>query len=676
MKRIPLRISNLDRNQKRAIALVVDFTLITLALWLSISTKKGHVFVPDQESMWLIILAPVIAIPVFIQQGLYRAIYRYMGLRATGTVIRAVFIYSMLWGVALLLPEKTPIPYTVIVTNFAFSLILIGSSRILAKWSFSPHFFLGQEEQTRRRNVVIYGAGEAGSRLASALQHSRELRPVCYIDDNITIKHHEINGLRIYSFSELSAIIDEMHISDVLLAMPSISRRRRQEILTLLEPYPVHVRTLPAISDLAEGHIKVEDIREVSIDDLLGRETVSPNQALLKANITNKTVLVTGAGGSIGSELCRQIIDLSPKCLILFEQSEYALYTIEMELRKRVIKRACNTSQNVSSICITPFLGSILNKERMVDVMRTFSVNTIYHAAAYKHVPMVEHNPGEAVMNNVHGTFICAQAAMECMVETFVLISTDKAVRPTNTMGATKRLAELVLQGLSSGCPTSTRFTMVRFGNVLGSSGSVVPLFREQIGHGGPVTVTDPRIIRFFMTIPEAAQLVIQAGAMGKGGDVFVLDMGKPVLIMDLATRMIRLSGLTVRNEDNPNGDIEIKITGLRPGEKLYEELLIGDNVMPTDHPRIMRAIEKVMPWARVETFLDELFIASKCNDQEKIRNLLLDAIEEYRPQCGIEDWIYKFKQETSAHLAQDLIINKLKIGQSIDKSIGERINH
>jgi FlaA1/EpsC-like NDP-sugar epimerase len=421
-------------------------------------------------------------------------------------------------------------------------------------------------------------------------------------------------------------------VDEVLIAMPSTSRTKRRDIIDKLELYPVVVRILPGVVELAEGKITIGDLREISVKDLLGRDTIMANKDLLGKNITNKVVLVTGAGGSIGSELCRQIASLQPKTLILYEMSELALYTIEREL----------SNIGAYAMEVYPILGNINNKNRLISVFRHFGVDTVYHAAAYKHVPMVEFNNTEGVNNNVFGTLNCAQAAIDEGVETFVLISTDKAVRPTNTMGATKRSAELILQALTVK-QSDTKFTMVRFGNVLESSGSVIPLFKEQIKEGGPVTVTDINIIRYFMTTSEAVELVIQAGAMGKGGDVFVLDMGDPVRIADLAKKMIRLSGLEIKDESNPNGDIEVKYIGLRPGEKLYEELLIGDNVSETDNPMIMRARENMLEWNELKLILDELEVAIQKCDQQKLRELLIKAVPDFKPQCDIQDILYKY---------------------------------
>ena len=503
-----------------------------------------------------------------------------------------------------------------------------------------------RSDRRQMKNVVIYGAGSAGVQLAAALDHGREFKPVAFIDDDATLHRQKVNGLRIYPLSSLSYLIERHKLAYVLLAIPSATRSRKGEIIALLEPYAVHVMSMPGLSDIAQGKVKVDTLQEVDIADLLGRDSVPPDTLLLSANITGKVVMVTGAGGSIGSELCRQIMQLQPTLLVLFERCEYALYAIEKELQQQCTK--INSGENLKIISV---LGSVTNAGRIERVCKSFAVQTIYHTAAYKHVPMVERNPGESVWNNIFGTLNTAKAAISAGVETFVLISTDKAVRPTNTMGATKRFAELVLQALSQDANNKhqTRFTMVRFGNVLDSSGSVVPLFREQIARGGPVTVTDKRVIRYFMTIPEAAQLVIQAGAMGLGGDVFVLDMGEPIRIYDLARRMIHLSGLEVKDEKRPNGEIEINFIGLRPGEKLYEELLIGDKVSDTSHKRIMRAEEQVIPWAELETLLGTLKSATINEDFERVRSVLKYAVTGYAPQCEVEDLLWKRDLDTCA---------------------------
>ena len=634
-----------SRNKKRIIMTFGDLILIPMAMWLSFSLRLGELYVPEADIPYLFLLAPILSVPIFIRFGLYNAIIRYIGFHALWAVIQAVTLYALVWGlVALLSGAEGLFPRSVVVINWFVALLLIGGSRMMARWWLSgvnPIKRIRLDERLgARKNVVIYGAGSAGVQLASALSFSSEYKPIAFFDDDPHLKNNRINGFRVYPFYQLGHLIEKFNVSEVLLALPSIERGQRNKIISKLEPYPVHVRILPGIAELAQGKIKIDDIREVEIEDLLGRDSVQPDSKLLELNIRDKTVLVTGAGGSIGSELCRQIINLSPNSIILYEHSEFALYSIENELRK-IIKNNADI-ENKERIELMPILGSVCDQNRLEQVCNECGVQTIYHAAAYKHVPMVEKNPAEAIRNNIFGTLKTANAAINSGVETFVLISTDKAVRPTNTMGASKRFAELILQGLANKSNSTTRFCMVRFGNVLGSSGSVVPLFREQIKAGGPITVTDPKIIRYFMTIPEAAQLVIQAGAMGQGGDVFVLDMGEPVNILSLAKTLIRLSGLEVRDSDHINGDIEIQFTGLRPGEKLYEELLIGDNVASTQHPLVMRAEEEVLPWSEVEKILTGFSKALEKPDQELIRELLLGAVKGYNPQCGIEDLLYK----------------------------------
>ena len=591
------------------------------------SLRLGEWYWPSNDLLWVIAGAPVIAIPIFMLFGLYREIIRYIGFKALWAIVQAISLYALVWGVVGFMTAVEGIPRSVIIINWTLLLLVIGGSRMIARWLFSE---ISKDNNSQCKNVVIYGAGSAGRQLSIALMQSNEYNPVGFIDDAVEIQGHSINDLEIISLDNFECFIDKKGVTEVLLAIPSASRIRRNEIINSLEPYPVLVRSLPGVAELAQGKVKIDDLREVGIKDLLGRDPVTANKELLSLNITDKIVMVTGAGGSIGSELCRQILFLKPKKLILFELSEFALYTIDREL----------SEIGMSSVEILPILGSINNRKRLSNIFRHFGVQTIYHAAAYKHVPMVEFNNTEGVTNNVFGTLSCAQVAIDENVETFVLISTDKAVRPTNTMGATKRFAEMILQALSVK-QSGTRFTMVRFGNVLGSSGSVIPLFQKQIKDGGPVTVTDADIIRYFMTIPEAVELVIQAGAMGEGGDVFVLDMGKPIRIADLAKKMIHLSGLQVKDETNPDGDIEIKYTGLRPGEKLYEELLIGDNVLETDNPMIMRAQENMLAWDDLKSIMDGLELAIEKCDQQMLRELLIKAVPEFKPQCGIEDILF-----------------------------------
>jgi FlaA1/EpsC-like NDP-sugar epimerase len=511
----------------------------------------------------------------------------------------------------------------------------LGSSRALAR------YWLGGMYQSQLKiaalpKALIYGAGISGRQLASAMTNSLDLRVTGFLDDDDRLHGHVLNGLPIYSPDDLPGMIEARGVTDVLLALPSVQRKRRNEILERMLNYHVAVRTLPSLGDLAQGRVTTSDLRELDIDDLLGREAVVPNHILLAKNTTGKVVMVTGAGGSIGSELCRQILKLDPIRLLLIDISEYALYTIHAQLES--LYGAANKIQ------LVPLLASVCNAERMREIISTWRPHTIYHAAAYKHVPLVEHNPAEGVRNNVLGTLTVAKAAMEQGISDFVLISTDKAVRPTNIMGASKRLAEIVLQALSAES-TITRFSMVRFGNVLGSSGSVVPKFRKQIRDGGPITLTHAEITRYFMTIPEAAQLVIQAGAMAKGGDVFVLDMGPPVKVMDLARRMVELSGLVVQDETNPEGDIEIEITGLRPGEKLYEELLIGDNPEATSHPRIMKARDDFIPWPVLDEKINTMRIALDLNDIDVIRAMLEQLVLGYQPNEKIVDWVYLEQQ-------------------------------
>jgi len=633
------RMIGLSRINKQLVMLFADSVALVLILLASFSIRLGYWYYPESDLVWVIFGAPVVASIIFVRFGLYRAVIRYIGFKALWAIVQAVSLYALVWGAIGFMVATDGIPRSVILINWVLSLLAIGGVRIFARALLSENtnfkflmfnFELNGKSQGDKKRVLVYGAGDAGVQLVSALSHSSEYNPVGFVDDLKELQGNQITGLNVYSIDAIEGVISKLRVDEVLIAMPSASRTKRLDIINILESYPVLVRMLPGVAELAEGKVSIGDLREVSIKDLLGRDTVVPNKELLSKNITNKVVVVTGAGGSIGSELCRQIVFLKPKALILYEMSELALYTIEKEL----------SNIGMHSMDLYPILGSVNNKTRLTNVFKRFGVDTVYHAAAYKHVPMVEFNNTEGVDNNIFGTLNCAQAAIDTGVKTFVLISTDKAVRPTNTMGATKRSAELVLQALSAK-QSDTKFTMVRFGNVLGSSGSVIPLFKQQIKVGGPVTVTDVNMVRYFMTIPEAVELVIQAGAMGLGGDVFVLDMGKPVRIDDLAKKMIRLSGLEVKDESNPDGDIEIKYTGLRPGEKLYEELLIGDNVSETDNPLIMRAQEEMLAWDELEPILNDLQIAITNCDQHKLRELLIELVPGFKPQCEISDILY-----------------------------------
>jgi len=603
----------------------IDSIILISILFACFFIRLGHWNWLSDELLLLIISSPVIAIPIFIRFSLYREVIRFIGIKLIYNVTKATTLYALLWGVLVLMSAIDEMPRSVIIMNWLLSLIVLTGLRLLARWLLTNH------QNLNITNVLIYGAGSAGRQLSIALMQSKEYCPVAFIDDNKELQGRFINGIKVLSINEIKRVIEKKSVTEVLLTLSSISRVRRNEIVSDLEPFKVKIRSLPSVSELAKGKIKVEDLREVSIKDLLGRPSVVANNDLLSRNISKKVVMVTGAGGSIGSEICRQILLLNPKLLILFDQSEFALYTIDIEL----------SDLNKTGIKIFPMLGSIRDKVRIQSILNKYSVQTIYHTAAYKHVPLVEYNQSQGILNNVLGTMLLAESAISEKIETFVLISTDKAVRPSSTMGAAKRVAELVLQALSKKQNT-TCFTMVRFGNVLDSSGSVIPLFKKQIREGGPITVTHEDIVRYFMTIPEAVELVLQAGSMGNGGDVFVLDMGEPVRIYDLAVKMIMLSGLQVRDKSNLDGDIEIQFVGLRPGEKLFEELLIGDNVSKTANNLIMRAEEKMISWSLLKPMLDKLIDASINDEQEEIRGLLVKLVPEYSPQESIKDFLYR----------------------------------
>lgn len=654
------RLLGLPRRYKRLLQVITDVILVWLSLWLAFVVRLGSFDEVDPLGghAWLFALAPVLAVPLFVRIGMYRAVMRYLGNDALITIAKAVTFSSLLLALAIYWYRDAPalVPRSLVFNYWWISMMLLGGLRLMLRQYVLGDWYRGLLAAPFGRDdglprVAIYGAGAAGNQLAVALRMGRVMRPVAFIDDDADIANRVIAGLKVYKPKHIDDMISDTGASEILLAVPSASRARRREILVDLERHPLHVRSVPGFMDLASGRVKVEDLQEVDVADLLGRDSVEPDENLLARCIRDKVVLVTGAGGSIGSELSRQIMLLSPAVLILLDHSEYNLYVIHSELEQQIREQSLDLE-------LIPILGSVRNPHRLLDVMRTWSVDSVYHAAAYKHVPMVEHNIAEGVLNNTIGTLNCAQAAIQAGVSHFVLISTDKAVRPTNVMGSTKRLAEMALQALSKeaapvlfGQPAGlnhvnrTRFTMVRFGNVLGSSGSVIPLFREQIRRGGPVTVTHPKITRYFMTIPEAAQLVLQAGSMGLGGDVFVLDMGSPVRIVELAEKMIHLSGLSVRSERNPVGDIAIEFTGLRPGEKLYEELLIGDNVTPTQHPMIMSANESYLPWADFRNVLDQLLQGLDRDDFEAVRMVMRTTVDGYSPCEEIVDWIHKHRE-------------------------------
>ena len=630
----------LPRWAKRFVVLALDTALCVLTVWLAYYLRLGVFVALSGNAFWAVVTSIGIALPVFIVSGLYRAIFRYSGWPALLAVARAITIYGLLYASVFTAIGIQDVPRTVGIIQPILLLIFAGASRALAR------VWLGDRYQNilkhaSRSKVLIYGAGKTGRQLVAAMANSHEMQVVGFLDDDDRLHGHVLNGQPIYNPVDLANLVSTLSISDVLLAMPNLGRKRRNEILAQIRTARVAVRTLPSVTDLAQGKVSISDLRELDIDDLLGREPVMPNHILLSMNVRSKVVMVTGAGGSIGSELCRQILSVGPTKLLLIEQSEFALYAIHQELEEKLAGR---------ETVLVPLLASVQDAERMNEIMSTWHPDTVYHAAAYKHVPLVEHNPTEGIKNNVLGTLRTASAAAEHGVSDFVLISTDKAVRPTNIMGASKRLAEMVLQALAATHP-GTKFSMVRFGNVLGSSGSVVPKFRQQIRDGGPITLTHPEITRYFMTIPEASQLVIQAGAMAKGGDVFVLDMGQSVKIMDLARRMIELSGLAVKDEQNPDGDIDIEISGLRPGEKLYEELLIGDNPKPTSHARIMKAHEEFIPWAELENKLNALEVALSVNDVGVIRLMMKKLVSGYVPSDDIVDWVFLEQEAESQAL-------------------------
>jgi FlaA1/EpsC-like NDP-sugar epimerase len=619
------RLLGLSRPAKQMVMVGADLCTIPFALWSAITLRLGSFDHGEHGTAWLYVLAIAASIPIFVRFGLYRAVLRYIATRAVLTVLAGVLVSS----VAIVVVDRaffgSIVPQSAYVIYFIIACLYVWGSRTLAR-----HVL--ELVDSPRTKVIIYGAGESGVNLAIALKKNKHFRPIAFVDDDPAHQATVLSGLAVHAPDMLEPLMVRFGVKRILLAVPALTRSRRSEIIHGLLALGAHVQTVPDLSDIVAGRARVDEVRDLDIADLLGRDPVPPHPGLLTACISGKVVMVTGAGGSIGSELCRQIVRLAPKRIVLLEKSELALYTIDRELR-------AHTAAGDDSPEIVPLLGNAYQRQRVRDVMQTFGVQTVYHAAAYKHVPLVEQNVIHGVYNNVVTTFHTAEAAAEAGVETFVLISTDKAVNPTNVMGATKRVAELVLQGMHQREGT-TKFCMVRFGNVLDSSGSVVPLFREQIRRGGPLTVTHPDVTRYFMTIPEAAQLVIQAGSMSRGGEVFVLDMGRPMRIVDLARRMVSLMGLAVRDADSPHGDVEIAFTGLRPGEKLHEELLLGDNVTRTAHPMILRAQERSLPWRYVRQLVKELTDAAHAFDCRQAIRLLEDAVEEYRSPAMLADLV------------------------------------
>lgn len=626
-----VKLVDTPRVIKKAIFFVFDILTMLFSLVLAF-------FIRDDVSPWLsnelyisVVVSVFAGVVVWSYLGLYRSVARFTDTKVLSTIL----LGSVVSAIALMVCSyliKAPMPRSVPFIFLASLIVVMGGGRLFIRGIINA--YAGDPKQV----VVIYGAGACGHQLALSLQHGKEYKPIAFIDDNRELSHVRIANLPIYQPEHIAQLLERYNITKFLVAIPSASAEQRKRIFTFLKTFSVDVLTIPGTADLVSGKVQIENLRTIDITDLLGREAVEPINKLFVKCIDSKVVMVTGAGGSIGSEICRQIIRKKPTALLLYELSEFSLYSIEKELSEELIR-------SNSDITLIPVLGSVLNANLLDEVISSFNVNTIYHAAAYKHVPIVEYNVVSGIENNVIGTFTCAKAAQKGKVEHFVLISTDKAVRPTNVMGASKRLSELALQALASECNT-TQFNMVRFGNVLGSSGSVVPLFKKQIADGGPVTVTHPDITRYFMTIPEAAQLVIQAGSMGKGGEVYVLDMGEPVKIKDLAEKVIELSGLTVRDPSTGLGDIDVQFTGLRPGEKLYEELLIGSNVEGTEHPRIMKAKEKSISISEFNEVIKSLRSFIHNGDIEAIVQLLLDTPLDYCPSSNIADVVWLKKHQ------------------------------
>jgi FlaA1/EpsC-like NDP-sugar epimerase len=620
---------------KRALLIVNDLALLSLAIWAAYTLRLSRLYVPPSLDKWLLLIAaPLIGVAVFYMRGLYKLVTRFIGPEGTTRIYIAVIFAALLWAVAVLMMAVKDHPRSVIVIYALIAALLIRLSR---QWAGAMLLRAAPEHKglsfDARKPVIIYGAGTLGIQLLRALNETGGYKMVAFIDPNPSLAGQLVHGVKVLRPEKIGKVIADESVKEVLLATPSALRAERRLALKVLEAFPVVVKTLPALEEIASGDVQVSDLRPIDVEDLLGRDPVTPNLELLAANVQGKVVMITGAGGSIGSELTRQLLKLGPKTLVLFDLSEVALYDISMELDD-LKRRLQMETEEVTAVPtgLVAVLGSVLDRKLVTRTIQERGVEVIYHAAAYKHVPIVEANPFAGLQNNTFGTLVVAEAAKECGVERFVLVSSDKAVRPTNIMGASKRLAEQILQALAQERGTATIFTMVRFGNVLDSSGSVVKLFRNQIKAGGPVTVTHPDVIRYFMSIPEAAQLVIQAGTMAAGGEVFVLEMGTPVKIDDLARTMIRLSGLDVRSDKHPDGDIAIEYVGLRPGEKLYEELLIGENTTGTSHPRIFKNSEPIVPYDDLIAVLERLEDAIQRLDEAEMQDLLRAAVEGYVP--------------------------------------------
>jgi len=653
LKTIPL-----SRSVKQILMMLADAFMIVTALALSYALLDKDFFGQEQRFYFYLSLATTVSILVFIRIGLYRALVLYMGLQSGFLILQGVTVASSLFAASYFFvktPESSDL--SILPIFWMIALLLIGGVRFLAKVLLQSLI----QNFRPKEPVIIYGAGSSGMQLLVALQNGDQYLPVAFVDDSHNMLGNTVHGIRVYSPNSLYELIESYSVRQIFLAIPSATHGERKEILNRLEHLPVHVKTVPDLFDMVSGKVGVDEIREIDIEDLLGRDIVPPNPELLGACITGQSVMVTGAGGSIGSELCRQIIEINPYRLVLLDSFEFGLYKLEAELVKKL-----QSVEGGDRIEIVALLGSIGNRLQMENAIETFEVDTLYHAAAYKQVPMVEKNVVEGVQNNIFGTLVSALAAEKFKVKNFVLISTDKAVRPTNVMGATKRFAEQVLQALAAR-KSLTKFSMVRFGNVLGSSGSVVPLFRHQISIGGPVTVTHPEVTRYFMTVQEAAQLVIQAGSMASGGDVFVLDMHEPIKIIDLARKMVHLMGYEVKDENSYRGDIAIEYTGLRPGEKLYEELLIGESVTGTEHPKILRAEEETLSWGDLESLLNKMDLACKQIDLKEIRKLLKEAVAGFEPNGEVNDQLLaedatKLGAEGESLAQETKVTNSMKV--------------
>ncbi len=613
------------RRAKRSLVVGIDVLLALLSTWVAYSLRFDALHWPQGGQWWVYLLGPVLAFPIFVRFGLYRAIFRYSGLDAMLAMAKAVALYALLRIVLLWWANWPTFPLTLGVLQPMIFFLLVASSRAVARFWLAGSSVANQRNQGR---MLIYGAGAAGVQTSSAMAIGDHSKLLGFIDEDPSKIGHTIDGVPVFSPTQISELVKKLGITDILLAIPSASRERRNKIIQSLRALPVHTRTLPGLSDLTSGRVTVQDFRELDVEDLLGREAVTPQTGLLASSLRDQTILVTGAAGSIGSELCRQILHEQPARLLLLDHNEFGLYSLHRELQSWCLAQG-------ATVELVPVLASVVNRRRLDSLCARYRPDAVYHAAAYKHVPMVECNPSEGIGNNLFGTLNMAQAAQAAGVARFVLVSTDKAVRPTNLMGASKRMAELALQALAAqAAPGSTCFSMVRFGNVLGSSGSVVPMFREQIARGGPLTVTHPEVTRYFMTIPEAAQLVLQAAVMASGGEVFVLEMGEPIRIVDLARRLVELSGLQVRDAQHPDGDIAFSFIGLRPGEKLYEELLIGDNPTPTSHPRIMKAHEDFIAWPELLGHLQQLQQAADAEDESAMRLILRHCVHGFHDQA------------------------------------------